>query len=109
MLRKALIIAALAAIAVPAAAQSPEVTVQRPDTAVVPGKTYRLNELEKRQIEAQKQKEFEEAAARAFAPPPQHDTAAELRDTWVNPRDRSTGQAAVKALINSRPGATFNY
>jgi hypothetical protein len=109
MLRKALIIAALAAIAVPAAAQSPEVSVQRPDTTVVPGKTYRLNELEKRQIEAQKQKEFEEAAARAFAPPPQHDTAAELRDTWVNPRDRSTGAASVKALIDSRPGTTINY
>ena len=111
MLRTALMIAALAVVGLPALAQTtnPEVTIQRPDTTVLPGKTYRLNDLEKKQIEAQKQKEYEEAAAKAFAPPPSHDPAAELRDTWVNPRDRSNGNAAVKALINSRPGSTFQY
>jgi hypothetical protein len=111
MLRKALLIAALGLFALPAMAQqNPEVRVQRPNETVVPGRTYRLNDLEKRQIEQQKQREFEEAAARAFAPPPQHDVATELReDWWTNPRDRSNGAATVKQMIRSRPGATFTF
>jgi hypothetical protein len=113
MLRKALMIAAFAvAGASPSWAQqttNSEVTIQRPDKTILPGKTYRLNDLEKKQIEAQKQKEYEEAAARAFGGRPVTDPAADLAEVNTNPRDRSTGNAAVKKLINSRPGATFNY
>jgi hypothetical protein len=118
MLRTALLVAAFVAAGTslctgPAAAQSessaPEVRVQRPDKSVLPGKTYRLNDLEKKQIEAQKQKEYEEAAARAFGGRPVTDPAADLAQVNTNPRDRSTGNAAVKKLIDSRPGATFNY
>jgi hypothetical protein len=116
MLRKALMIAAFAAAgaslaigSAQAQAQNPEVKVQRPDTTVQPGKTYRLNDLEKKQIEAQKQKEYEEAAAQAFGGRPVTDPAADLAQVNTNPRDRSGGTAAVKKLIDSRPGATFNY